>query len=57
MPKPARPADCAIGDAALARGAWEEARVAFQGVLAAPVEFKYVNPSDDPRNVKTTATK
>jgi len=35
MPNPARPADCAIGDAALARGAWEEARAAFQGVLAA----------------------
>jgi DNA-binding CsgD family transcriptional regulator len=31
---PARPADCAEGDAALGRGAWEEARAAFERALA-----------------------
>jgi DNA-binding CsgD family transcriptional regulator len=30
-----RPDDCAIGDAALARGAWDEARDAFERALAA----------------------
>src|SRR5262245_49926400 len=29
-----RPSDCHAGDAALARGAWAEARDAFQAVLA-----------------------
>ena len=32
---PPRPADCAIGDAALRRGAWAEAREAFDAALAA----------------------
>jgi len=30
-----RPADCAAGDAALRRGAWEDARTAFEGALSA----------------------
>ena len=29
-----RPGDCATGDAALARGAWDEARDAFERALA-----------------------
>jgi LuxR family maltose regulon positive regulatory protein len=34
MSSAGRPADCAIGDDALARGAWEEARAAFHAALA-----------------------
>ena len=37
MPATGRPADCAAGDDALSRGAWEEARQAFDTALAARV--------------------
>ena len=101
---PIRPlSQLAVGQAALARGAWREARRAFQAVLAreespealeglglaawwldsadlvfksrerayrlyrhrddrasaarvGPVEFKYVNPNDDPRHTKKSRT-
>src|SRR5712692_8263481 len=37
MPTAARPADCAAGDDALSRGAWEEARQAFDTALASRI--------------------
>src|SRR2546426_8875604 len=37
MPATGRPADCAAGDDALSRGAWDEARQAFDTALAARV--------------------
>ena len=42
------------GRRALARGEWKNAKRAFESALRqkeAPA-FKYVNPSDDPRNKK-----